>query len=70
MKNGHDYLVEKGKVVLLDETDGRLKNGVKVNTGLHQAVEQKEHVKVTDNQKPLLQSRSQVYSGCLIRSPE
>ena len=51
MKNGHDYLVEKGKVVLLDETDGRLKNGVKVNTGLHQAVEQKEHVKVTDNQK-------------------
>lgn len=51
MKNGHDYLVEKGKVVLLDETDGRLKNGVKVNTGLYQAVEQKEHVKVTDNQK-------------------
>lgn len=51
MENGHDYLVEKGKVVLLDETDGRLKNGVKVSTGLHQAVEQKEHVKVTENQK-------------------
>lgn len=51
MKNGHDYLVRDGKVTLLDEADGRLKKGVKVSTGLHQAVEQKEHVKLTPNQK-------------------
>lgn len=46
-----DYLVVDGKVVLLDEVDGRLKHGIKVNTGLHQAVEQKEGVQLTDNQK-------------------
>lgn len=51
MKKGHDYLVVKDKVVLLDETDGRLKNGVQVGTGLHQAVETKENVKLTNMQK-------------------
>lgn len=51
MRNGREYLVENGKVILLDETNGRLKHGVKVNTGLHQAVEAKEHVKLTPNQK-------------------
>ncbi len=50
MRKGHDYLVRNGKVVLLDETNGRLMKGMKLNTGLHQAIEQKEHVKVTANQ--------------------
>ncbi|WP_295729312.1 accessory Sec system translocase SecA2 [uncultured Limosilactobacillus sp.] len=51
MIKGKDYLVVDGEVVLLDEADGRLKHGIKVNTGLHQAVEQKEGVQITDNQK-------------------
>lgn len=51
MRNGREYLVENGKVILLDETNGRLKHGVKVSTGLHQAVEAKEHVELTPNQK-------------------
>jgi len=51
MKNGHDYLVSEGEVVLLDEANGRLKRGVKVNTGLHQAIEAKEHVDLTPNQQ-------------------
>lgn len=51
MENGHDYLVSEGKVVLLDETNGRLKKGVKVSTGLHQAIEAKEHVDLTPNQQ-------------------
>ncbi len=51
MKNGHDYLVSEGEVVLLDEANGRLKKGVKVNTGLHQAIEAKEHVDLTPNQQ-------------------
>ena len=51
MRNGHDYLVSEGKVVLLDETNGRLKKGVKVSTGLHQAIEEKEKVKLTQNQR-------------------
>lgn len=50
MENGHDYLLNEGKVVLLDEANGRLKRGVKVSTGLHQAIEAKEHVEITPNQ--------------------
>lgn len=51
MRKGHEYLVVRGKVVLLDEEDGRLKEGVQVGTGLHQAIEAKEHVKQTAVQK-------------------
>ncbi|MGN1272024.1 MAG: accessory Sec system translocase SecA2 [Lactobacillus sp.] len=51
MRRGHDYVVLQDKVILLDETDGRLKQGVQVSTGLHQAVEAKEHVKITTIQK-------------------
>ncbi|QLL73247.1 accessory Sec system translocase SecA2 [Lactobacillus crispatus] len=51
MKNGHDYLVVQGKVVLLDEIDGRLKKGIQISTGLHQAIETKEHVDLTPIQK-------------------
>lgn len=49
MRRGHDYLVVNDKVQLLDETDGRIKKGIKVGTGLHQAVEAKEHVRLTNN---------------------
>ena len=38
MRNGREYLVENGKVILLDEANGRLKHGVKVSTELHQEV--------------------------------
>ncbi|WP_251717655.1 accessory Sec system translocase SecA2 [Lactobacillus agrestimuris] len=51
MNKGHDYLVVKGKVVLLDEETGRLKPGVQVSTGIHQALEAKEHVELTTIQK-------------------
>ena len=51
MNKGHDYLVVKGKVVLLDEETGRLKHGVQVSTGLHQAVEAKEGVEITSIQR-------------------
>lgn len=51
MRNGREYLVQNGKVILLDEANGRLKRGIKVSTGLHQAIEEKEHVDLTNNQK-------------------
>lgn len=51
MRRGHDYLVVKGEVVLLDEDSGRLKRGVQVSTGIHQAVEAKEKVDLTKIQK-------------------
>lgn len=51
MRKGHDYAVSDGKVVLLDEVHGRLKKGIQISTGLHQAIETKEHVKLTPIQK-------------------
>lgn len=51
MRNGHDYMVIQGQVILLDEQDGRLKKGVQIGTGLHQAIEAKEHVALTSIQK-------------------
>lgn len=47
MIKDHDYVVKDGKVVLLDEVNGRLLNGVQTSTGIHQATEQKEHVDLT-----------------------
>ncbi|WP_367342614.1 accessory Sec system translocase SecA2 [Limosilactobacillus sp.] len=51
MERDHDYAVRDGKVVLLDETNGRLMKGIQISTGIHQAIEQKEHVEVTAQQK-------------------
>lgn len=51
MRNGHEYLVRKGKVILLDESDGRLMKGIQINSGIQQAVEQKEGVALTNVQK-------------------
>lgn len=47
MRRDHDYVVLGGKVILLDEQDGRLKEGVQLSTGIQQAIETKEGVKVT-----------------------
>ncbi len=41
-----DYLVQAGKVVIIDEFTGRLMPGRRWSDGLHQAVEAKEGVKV------------------------
>lgn len=48
MEKGKDYVVsEKNEVVLVDGSTGRMLNGVKMHGGIHQAVEAKEHVYVT-----------------------
>lgn len=41
-----DYLVQGGKVIIIDESTGRLMPGRRWSDGLHQAVEAKEGVKV------------------------
>ncbi len=41
-----DYLVQSGKVVIVDEFTGRLMPGRRWSDGLHQAIEAKENVKV------------------------
>ncbi|MBT5873714.1 MAG: preprotein translocase subunit SecA [Candidatus Latescibacteria bacterium] len=41
-----DYVVEEGKVVLVDQFTGRLMYGRRYSEGLHQAIEAKEGVKI------------------------
>ena len=45
-KKNKDYLVQNGKVVIVDEFTGRLMPGRRWSEGLHQAVEAKEGVKI------------------------
>jgi len=45
-RRNKDYLVQAGKVVIIDEFTGRLMPGRRWSEGLHQAVEAKEGVKV------------------------
>ncbi|HJW90979.1 MAG TPA: hypothetical protein VJ436_10110 [Anaerolineales bacterium] len=45
-KRNKDYLVQAGKVVIIDEFTGRLMPGRRWSDGLHQAVEAKEGVRV------------------------
>lgn len=45
-KRNKDYLVQGGKVVIIDEFTGRLMPGRRWSDGLHQAVEAKEGVKI------------------------
>ncbi len=45
-KRNKDYLVQGGKVIIVDEFTGRLMPGRRWSDGLHQAIEAKEGVKV------------------------
>lgn len=47
-----DYVVtDKGEVVLLDKSTGRKMTGMKLRGGSHQAIEEKEHVELSDEQR-------------------
>lgn len=47
LKKGKNYLVEEGKVKLLDHKNGRILEGSNLQSGLHQALEAKEQVEIT-----------------------
>ena len=53
MKNNFDYVVEDGKVVIVDQFTGRLMHGRAYSDGLHQAIEAKENVKIEQETKTL-----------------
>jgi preprotein translocase subunit SecA len=46
-----DYVVQDGKVEIVDEFTGRILHGRRYSEGLHQAIEAKEHIKVADHNK-------------------
>ncbi|WP_086429416.1 accessory Sec system translocase SecA2 [Staphylococcus cornubiensis] len=46
-ENNTDYFVYKGEVILIDRITGRMMPGTKLQSGLHQAIEAKEGVKLS-----------------------
>lgn len=52
-KKGKDYVVIDGKVLLLDLVNGRTMPGVKLQGGIHQAIESKEGVEISNETKSL-----------------
>src|SRR5690606_39552519 len=42
------YILDEGKVKIVDEQTGRIMDGRRYSDGLHQAIEAKENVKVED----------------------
>lgn len=56
-----DYVVREGKVIIVDEFTGRLKEGSRWSDGLHQAVEAKENVDVRSENQTLASITFQNY---------
>lgn len=48
MKKDDDYIVKDGKIILVDKFTGRIMEGRTFSEGLHQAIEAKEGVEVTE----------------------
>ncbi|MBB5324232.1 preprotein translocase subunit SecA [Anoxybacillus tepidamans] len=48
MKRDVDYIVKDGKVLLVDQFTGRIMEGRTFSDGLHQAIEAKEEVEITE----------------------
>ena len=46
-----DYVVQDGKVEIVDEFTGRILHGRRYSEGLHQAIEAKERIRVADHNK-------------------
>lgn len=54
MESGVDYVVtDNNEVVLLDKSTGRKMEGMKLRGGSHQAIEEKEHVKLSQEQRSM-----------------
>ena len=53
MKNDVDYVVQEGKIVIVDQFTGRVLPGRAFSEGLHQAIEAKENVQIQEETKTL-----------------
>ena len=60
-KNDVDYIIDDDKIVLVDESTGRIFADRSLRQGLHQAIEAKEGVPITVEQKPLARISRQRY---------
>ena len=60
-KKDVDYVVKSGKVIIVDEFTGRLKDGSRWSDGLHQSVEAKEGVQIKSENQTLASITFQNY---------
>ena len=60
-KRDVDYVVQDGKIVIVDEFTGRLMPGRRYSDGLHQALEAKEQVKIENENQTLASITFQNY---------
>ncbi|SVB10308.1 uncharacterized protein METZ01_LOCUS163162, partial [marine metagenome] len=60
-KRNVDYLVQENQIILIDENTGRAMPGRRLADGLHQAIEQKEGVKIQMESQTLASSTFQNY---------
>lgn len=60
-KKDVDYVVKEGRVIIVDEFTGRLKDGSRWSDGLHQAVEAKEGVAIKSENQTLASITFQNY---------
>lgn len=59
--NDKEYVVKEGKVIIVDEFTGRLKEGSRWSDGLHQAIEAKEGVPIKSENQTLASITFQNY---------
>lgn len=52
-KKGVDYVVDEDEVKLLDNKTGRVLEGTRLQSGVHQAIEAKEHVSFTEETRAM-----------------
>ncbi len=52
-KKDVDYVIKDGKIVIVDESTGRLMDGRRYSEGIHQAIEAKEEVEIQQESKTL-----------------
>lgn len=60
MENNVDYIVQEGKIVIIDENTGRAQPGRRFSDGLHQAIEAKEMVPI--------QKETQTYASITLQN--
>ncbi len=53
MKRNQDYIVTNREVLLLDSENGRALTGMKLEAGIHQAIEAKEEVELSDQTRSM-----------------
>ncbi len=66
-KRDHNYVVQEGKIVLLDEYTGRMTPNRTLMAGLHQAIEAREGLPISAGSETLAQMSFQVFFRQFIR---